>query len=57
MPQCTPPRTIKKKKEEKHYLKKEKTSINFPVIVPYAQQLRRQRWRGSQFEVKLGLVA
>jgi hypothetical protein len=51
-----PPRTTIKKKKT-HYLKKEKPAIKFPVIVPHAQLLRRQRRTGLQFEVKLGVVS
>jgi hypothetical protein len=58
MPQCTPTQNNnKKKKKKKHYLYKEKPpAIKFPVIVPHAQLLGRQRWTGLQFEVKLGVV-
>jgi hypothetical protein len=51
-----PPRTtIKKRRNILH--EKEKPAIKFPIIVPRAQLLRRQRWTEPQFEVKLGVVS
>jgi hypothetical protein len=35
-----------KKKNPTSWLKKEQPSINFLVLVPHAQLLRRQRWTG-----------
>jgi hypothetical protein len=52
-----PEQQLKKKEEKTYYLKKEKPAIKFPVIVPHAQLLRRQRRTGLQFEVKLGVVS